>query len=130
MASAHVPTASARVVTSPDQLEQALDEFGAPYVVKEDGLAAGKGVVVTSDRDAALKHGLACLEREGGAVVVEDYLDGPEASVFCVCDGRTVRALSPLRTLSVLVTATPARTRVVWVRTRRCLGPRMTWGSR
>ena len=95
MASAHVPTASARIVTSPDQLEQALDEFGAPYVVKEDGLAAGKGVVVTSDREAALKHGLACLEREGGAVVVEDYLDGPEASVFCVCDGRTVRALSP-----------------------------------
>ena len=96
MASAHVPTASARVVTSPDQLEQALDEFGAPYVVKEDGLAAGKGVVVTSDREAALKHGLACLEREGGAVVVEDYLDGPEASVFCVCDGRTVGSYTPL----------------------------------
>ena len=56
MASAHVPTASARIVTSPDQLEQALDEFGAPYVVKEDGLAAGKGVVVTSDREAAIRH--------------------------------------------------------------------------
>lgn len=95
MASAGVPTAEAAVCDTPAELEVALDRFGAPHVVKEDGLAAGKGVVVTSDRAAALDHGLACLAKEGGRVVVEDYLDGPEASVFCVCDGATVRALAP-----------------------------------
>ncbi|BAW92227.1 phosphoribosylamine--glycine ligase [Actinomyces sp. Chiba101] len=95
MASAGVPTAEAAVCDTPAELEAALDRFGAPHVVKEDGLAAGKGVVVTSDRAAALDHGLACLAKEGGRVVVEDYLDGPEASVFCVCDGATVRALAP-----------------------------------
>ena len=95
MASAAVPTAEAAVCETPAELEAALDRFGAPHVVKEDGLAAGKGVVVTSDRAAALDHGLACLAKDGGRVVVEDYLDGPEASVFCVCDGATVRALAP-----------------------------------
>ena len=94
MASAAVPTAEAAVCETPAELEAALDRFGAPHVVKEDGLAAGKGVVVTSDRAAALDHGLACLAKDGGRVVVEDYLDGPEASVFCVCDGATVRALA------------------------------------
>ena len=64
-------------------------------MVKDDGLAAGKGVVVTSDRQAALAHGLACLAKEGGHVLVEDYLDGPEISLFCVCDGATVRPLAP-----------------------------------
>lgn len=95
MAAAGIPTAEAAVCTSQEELAAALDRFGAPYVVKEDGLAAGKGVVVTEDREAALAHGRACLAREGGRVVVEDYLDGPEASVFCVCDGATVRPLSP-----------------------------------
>ena len=97
MASAAVPTAEAAVCETPAELEAALDRFGAPHVVKEDGLAAGKGVVVTSDRAAALDHGLACLAKDGGRVVVEDYLDGPEASVFCVCDGATVRALAPFQ---------------------------------
>ena len=95
MASVAVPTAEAAVCETPAELEAALDRFGAPHVVKEDGLAAGKGVVVTSDRAAALDHGLACLAKDGGRVVVEDYLDGPEASVFCVCDGATVRPLAP-----------------------------------
>ncbi|WP_366180927.1 phosphoribosylamine--glycine ligase [Actinomyces timonensis] len=95
MASAGVPTAEAAVCDTPAELEAALDRFGAPHVVKEDGLAAGKGVVVTPDRATALDHGLACLAKQGGRVVVEDYLDGPEASIFCVCDGATVRALAP-----------------------------------
>ncbi|WP_159624621.1 phosphoribosylamine--glycine ligase [Actinomyces sp. zg296] len=95
MASAGVPTAEAAVCDTPAELEAALDRFGAPHVVKEDGLAAGKGVVVTPDRATALEHGLACLAKQGGRVVVEDYLDGPEASIFCVCDGATVRALAP-----------------------------------
>ena len=95
MAAAGVPTAEAAVCTTEAELTAALDRFGAPHVVKEDGLAAGKGVVVTSDRAAAMDHGLACLAKEHGTVVVEDYLDGPEASVFCVCDGATVRPLAP-----------------------------------
>lgn len=95
MAAAGVPTALAHVCTTPAEVETALDAFGAPHVVKDDALAAGKGVVVTDDRAAALEHALACLARPGGQVVIEEYLDGPEVSVFCICDGATVRALAP-----------------------------------
>ncbi|PHP53141.1 phosphoribosylamine--glycine ligase [Actinomyces ruminis] len=95
MASAGVPTADSVTCTTEADLTTALQNFGAPYVVKDDGLAAGKGVVVTSDFEAALAHGRACLAKEGGAVVVEDYLNGPEVSLFCVCDGATVRPLAP-----------------------------------
>ncbi|MDT5043817.1 MAG: phosphoribosylamine---glycine ligase [Actinoplanes sp.] len=90
MTAAGVPTARARVGTTADEVAAALDEFGPPYVVKDDGLAAGKGVVVTSDRAEALAHGAAC-ER----VVVEEFLDGPEVSLFCVTDGRAVVPLLP-----------------------------------
>ncbi|WP_019135224.1 phosphoribosylamine--glycine ligase [Cellulomonas massiliensis] len=95
MAAAGVPTAEPRLVTRPDEVEAALDAFGAPYVVKEDGLAAGKGVVVTDDRDDAVAHALACLGKEGGAVVVEEYLDGPEVSLFVLSDGTDVVPLVP-----------------------------------
>ncbi len=90
MASAGVPTAAARLCTTPDEAASALDEFGAPYVVKDDGLAAGKGVVVTSDRAAALAHAEGC-----GRVVIEEYLDGPEVSLFAITDGATVYPLQP-----------------------------------
>lgn len=90
MAAAGVPTAEARVCESAAEAEAALDSFGAPYVVKDDGLAAGKGVVVTSDRDAALDHATAC-----GRVVIEDFLDGPEVSLFAVCDGKRALPLLP-----------------------------------
>jgi phosphoribosylamine--glycine ligase len=82
MAAAGVPTATARVCGSAPEVAAALDEFGPPYVVKDDGLAAGKGVVVTADRAAAERHAAAC-----DRVVVEAYLDGPEVSVFALCDG-------------------------------------------
>ena len=95
MAEAQVPTAMAHVCTTTLQVEEALDALGAPHVVKEDGLAAGKGVVVTDDRAVALEHARTCLERDGGMVVVEEFLDGPEVSVFCVTDGVTVLALPP-----------------------------------
>ena len=95
MAAADVPTAEAAVCTTEAELDAALDRFGPPYVVKEDGLAAGKGVVVTSDRAAAMDHGRVRLAEGHGSVLVEDYLDGPEVSVFCVCDGATVRPLAP-----------------------------------
>ncbi len=90
MAAAGVPTARALVSTSPGAAAAALDELGPPYVVKDDGLAAGKGVVVTDDRAAALAHATAC-ER----VVIEEYLDGPEVSLFAVTDGSTVLPLVP-----------------------------------
>ncbi|NED95409.1 phosphoribosylamine--glycine ligase [Phytoactinopolyspora alkaliphila] len=90
MAAAGVPTAMAVVCETPEQVENALDRFGAPYVVKDDGLAAGKGVVVTEDRDAALAHAKDC-----GKVVIEEYLDGPEVSLFCVTDGVTVVPFPP-----------------------------------
>ncbi|WP_151525814.1 phosphoribosylamine--glycine ligase [Serinicoccus kebangsaanensis] len=95
MAAAGVPTAAAHVCTRIDEVQHALDATGPPYVVKEDGLAAGKGVVVTTDRDQAVEHATACLTRGEGRVVVEDFLDGPEVSVFCLSDGHDVIALEP-----------------------------------
>ena len=90
MAAADVPTAMAHVCETPDEVAVALDAFGPPYVVKDDGLAAGKGVVVTDDRDAALAHAAQCQR-----VVVEEYLDGPEVSLFAITDGTTVVPLEP-----------------------------------
>ena len=95
MAAADVPTARAQVCITEDEIRDALDATGAPYVVKDDGLAAGKGVIVTDDLDAALEHGRACLAKLHGRVVVEDYLDGPEVSLFCLSDGTTVVPLEP-----------------------------------
>ena len=90
MASAGVPTARSRACTRPGEAAAALDEFGPPYVVKDDGLAAGKGVVVTEDRAAALAHAASC-----GTVVVEEYLAGPEVSLFVVTDGTAAVPLLP-----------------------------------
>ncbi|WP_026212035.1 phosphoribosylamine--glycine ligase [Longispora albida] len=90
MTAAGVPTARAFTCTTPAEAAAALDEFGAPYVVKNDSLAAGKGVVVTDDRDAALAHAAEC-----GRVVIEEYLDGPEVSLFVVTDGKAARPLLP-----------------------------------
>jgi phosphoribosylamine--glycine ligase len=90
MAAAGVPTAAARACTTVEEVAAALDGFGAPFVVKDDGLAGGKGVVVTDDRDVALAHAAGCRR-----VVVEEYLDGPEVSLFCVTDGTTVVPLLP-----------------------------------
>jgi len=95
MAAAGVPTGMGRLCSTAEQVEQALDAFGSPHVVKDDGLAAGKGVVVTDDRGAALQHAQACLARDGARVVVEQYLAGPEVSLFCVTDGVTVLPLAP-----------------------------------
>lgn len=96
MNDAGVPTARAHLCTTVDQAAAALDDFGPTYVVKDDGLAAGKGVVVTDDRQAALDHAQACIEgRPDGAVVIEEFLDGPEVSLFGVTDGTTVVPLSP-----------------------------------
>ncbi|MEU6800402.1 phosphoribosylamine--glycine ligase [Streptomyces neyagawaensis] len=90
MAGAGVPTARSYVCTTAEEIDEALDAFGAPYVVKDDGLAAGKGVVVTPDLDTAREHALAC-----GRVVIEEFLDGPEVSLFAITDGTTVVPLQP-----------------------------------
>ena len=91
MAAAHIPTAKSYVCETEDEYTKALDEFaGFPYVVKDDALAAGKGVVVTEDRAEALEHARAC-----GRVVIEEYLDGPEVSLFGVTDGTTVVPMMP-----------------------------------
>ncbi len=96
MAAAGVPTARSYVCATPQEADAALDAFGAPYVVKDDGLAAGKGVVVTADLDAARAHARACIGAgAGGRVVIEEYLDGPEVSLFAVTDGETVVPLQP-----------------------------------
>jgi len=90
MSDAGVPTAKSFTCTTQAEIEKALDAFGAPYVVKDDGLAAGKGVVVTRDRVEALNHALACQR-----VVIEEYLDGPEVSLFGISDGHTILAMHP-----------------------------------
>ncbi|WP_314416263.1 phosphoribosylamine--glycine ligase [Streptomyces sp. DSM 40484] len=90
MAGAGVPTARSYVCTTPAEVDEALDAFGAPYVVKDDGLAAGKGVVVTDDLAAAAAHANAC-----DRVVIEEFLDGPEVSLFAITDGVTVVPLQP-----------------------------------
>ena len=93
MDTAGVPTGRAHRAATLAEAETALDLFGAPYVVKADGLAAGKGVLVTSDRDAALDHARTYLEQ--GSVLVEEFLDGQEVSLFFVSDGHSVVPLSP-----------------------------------
>jgi phosphoribosylamine--glycine ligase len=93
MAAAGVPTGAAVDVLGAETLDAALDATGSPYVVKADGLAAGKGVLVTDDRAAAREHALAWLER--GPVLVEQFLAGREASLFFVTDGQRAVPLSP-----------------------------------
>ena len=90
MRDAGVPTAKSFTCTSRADIEKALDAFGAPYVVKHDGLAAGKGVVVTNDRGEAIAHALLSNQ-----VVIEEFLDGPEVSLFGISDGTTVIAMQP-----------------------------------
>jgi len=94
MEAAGLPTARTVVAYTTDEAAAAIDDFGAPYVVKADGLAAGKGVVVTTDRQAALDHAHSCLE-VSDRVVIEDYLDGPEVSLFVLCDGSRTVPLAP-----------------------------------
>jgi len=102
MAAAGVPTARSETFTDPDAAVAALDDFGPPWVVKADGLAAGKGVTVTGDHAAARAAVEAALVgrvhgEAGRTILLEEFLEGPEASVFAVTDGRTVLPLAPAR---------------------------------
>ena len=93
MAAAEVPTGTAWTVSSEKELRDVLATAGAPYVVKADGLAAGKGVLVTDDKDAAIEHAVFYLQH--GDVLVEEFLEGPEVSLFFVSDGSRIVPLSP-----------------------------------
>ena len=90
MRDAGVPTAKSFTCENQQEIERALDAFGAPYVVKDDGLAAGKGVVVTDNREVALQHALSC-----NRVVIEEYLSGPEISLFGISDGINILPMQP-----------------------------------
>jgi phosphoribosylamine--glycine ligase len=90
MTEAGIPTAASFTCRTSGEADAALSSFGPPYVVKDDALAAGKGVLVTSDLEAARAHARAC-----GTVVIEEFLDGPEVSLLAVCDGTTAVPLLP-----------------------------------
>jgi phosphoribosylamine--glycine ligase len=90
MRDAGVPTSRSFTCENQEEIENALNAFGAPYVVKDDGLAAGKGVVVTDDRAIALAHALSCKR-----VVIEEFLNGPEISLFGISDGRNILPMQP-----------------------------------
>ncbi len=90
MTAAGIPTAAAQTCRTEDEVRSALARFGPPYVVKADGLAGGKGVAVTADHQAALAHA-----RGHGTVVIEEYLDGPEVSLFALADGTAAVPLCP-----------------------------------
>ncbi|MGA1024440.1 MAG: phosphoribosylamine--glycine ligase, partial [Aquiluna sp.] len=92
MASADIPTGMARMCDTLKDVEEAMDLMGAPYVIKADGLAAGKGVIVTSDRTAAMEHAEQYIL---DGVLVEEFLAGQEGSLFFLADGKTVMPLSP-----------------------------------
>jgi phosphoribosylamine--glycine ligase len=99
MAAVGVRTATSELVDNPAHLDAALNRFGpaageSAWVVKDDGLAAGKGVVVTVDRDAARAHAASLLDT-GHPVLLESFLDGPEVSLLCLVDGQTVVPLLP-----------------------------------
>ena len=117
-----MPTGRARARRHPRRgRARTLDEFGAPHVVKADGLAAGKGVLVTDDRDAALAHAAHYLQQ--GPVLVEEFLDGQEVSLFLLADGTNVLPLSPAQDYKRLARRRRrARTPAAWAPTRRCRG--------
>ena len=92
MAAAGVPTGMARECSTIEEVISAMEDFGAPYVIKADGLAAGKGVIVTSDRDAAIEHAQKFIAM---GILVEEFLDGQEVSLFFLSDGTSVIPLTP-----------------------------------
>jgi phosphoribosylamine--glycine ligase len=94
MARHRIPTARFRICESRDEAIEAVrrHEFGFPVVLKADGLAAGKGVVIADDLAAAERAiGDAMLQRKFGSagdrLVIEECLSGPEVSFFAICDG-------------------------------------------
>lgn len=92
MTAAGVPTGMARQCKTLNEVEQAMEDFGAPYVIKADGLASGKGVIVTHDSKAALEHAAEFIDM---GILVEEFLAGQEVSLFFLSDGKSVMPLTP-----------------------------------
>ena len=95
-----IPTANYAICSSAAEMEKIIDRFHAPIVVKADGLAAGKGVLICSSRNAALEaaQGLfsgALLGSAEGQIVIEEFLEGDEVSFLCLSDGKSVLPLVP-----------------------------------
>ena len=101
MDTAGVATGDSWVFTSPGPAKMHLDKMNAPFVVKADGLAGGKGVLVTDQREDAMVWVDYCFEggfgNAGESVLIEEYLEGPELSVFAVCTESGAVALEPAR---------------------------------
>jgi phosphoribosylamine--glycine ligase len=95
MQASGVPTAAAMVFEDDNDCAAYLAGAAPPYVVKADGLAAGKGVHVGLDLAKAVDFARDVLKTLGGRVVVEEFLDGPEVSLFALSDGSTVVPLLP-----------------------------------
>jgi phosphoribosylamine--glycine ligase len=96
----NIPTGNYAVCSTDAELESAIAAFHPPIVVKADGLAAGKGVIICESRATALEaaHGLFSGELLGEAerqVLIEEYLTGEEVSFLCLSDGKTVKPLAP-----------------------------------
>ncbi len=134
MAAAEVRTAASEIIDSPAHLDAALDRFGPPagqraWVVKDDGLAAGKGVVVTADRDAARAHAASLLD-SGHPVLLESFLDGPEVSLFCLVDGTTVVPLLAAQDFKRVADGDTGPTPAAWAPMRHYRGCRSRRGPR
>jgi phosphoribosylamine--glycine ligase len=125
MRDAGVPTARSTTCTTRVEIEKALDEFGAPYVVKDDALAQGKGVVVTTSRQEALEHALACQR-----VVIEEFLDGPEISLFGISDGKNIVAMEPAQDFKRAFNGDQGPNTGGMVHTHHCPGHRATLSNR
>ena len=100
MQKAGVPTARAETFTDVATAKDFLGELAPPYVIKADGLAAGKGVYICADEEEAVRALEECLVsarfgEAGATVVVEEFLRGEELSLFCLTDGRAVLPLAP-----------------------------------
>src|SRR5262249_62088496 len=111
-----------RACATDAEVDAALDAFGPPYVVKADGLAAGKGVVVTGDRQEAARHA-----RASGTVVIEEFLDGPEVSLFALADGTAAVPLLTAQDYKRAHDGDAGPNTGGWGLTRRCPGPRPGW---
>ena len=131
MDEAGVPTARFTVCDTVAAAQASIADAGGRVVIKADGLAAGKGVFVCdtiADADKAVR---ACLvERRfgesGARILIEERLDGLEASVLALCDGERVLALAPARDAKRALTATTARTPAAWAASRPSPGWRAT----
>ena len=95
MTQANVPTAKSETFTDADAAKEYIRSVGVPIVVKADGLAAGKGVIVATKMEEAIAAVSELLDGNSGKLVIEEFLMGSEVSVLAVTDGKTIRPLSP-----------------------------------